>query len=1292
MATGSLSGTAVPPPLPQTAESNERERTVQRELARAGSQMRLVDLGSGLLFWLAGVILLFIAAALFDHVVGLGTLGRFLMLAVLVAGSLWYLLLHVAPLLVRAINPAYAAKTIEDATPSFKNSLINFLLLREDRSGIREIVYQAVEKQAAADIVRVPVESTIDRTPLIHAGYLLCGVMAVLAAYKILSPKDPFQTVARVIAPWADIVRPSRVEVTDLEPGNSDVYYGRTVQVSATIRGLRSSERVAVKFSSADGQIVDQAVEMQRTAGDRFEGVLPPPQAGASALAVGLQQNVTYRVVAGDAETSHYRLNVISAPTIVVEKLELVFPPYTKKPTEIVEQQGDIKALEGTKVKLHALANQPIRAAWLEMDPMDRDGAAELVTLTAAGERAQGALTLLLKPDRLTPWRSTYQVRFHNQRAEKSQQPIVHKIDVLRDLPPEVQIVQPERQRMEVAEDGELTVEVRGVDPDFGLSALRIEASSPGKQPIKLDLLPDAASHPPKAAAAVALRPREHALKAGDVLTYQAIAEDNRAHPQSGQPESNVARTREYQIVVLPPEKKNSNSGEGKQNPGAGAQGQNKQPNQNSGNQPPQQPPSNKQSSDQQNQKSGDQQERQQEPNQGQNPDQKSGDKQEPSKSGQEQSQQPQDAQSKESQPNESQSKETGDQKSGDNSKGDRGKQAGEQQQTGQQGDKQSGSPQPGGNQSGEQQNDQPQSGGQQNEGKQGKGQQNSTQQNSGERNPSDQQGEPSQSGQGSSGSQPGDQKTGAHSGGNERSSAQSGQSGESGQPGQSGPEKSATGGKRDNSDSQGKAEHDGQAIERLLEELKRRGQADDLQGDQQGQQGSSGQHAGKGQKPSDQKSFEPQENSPSGSEPGAGTQSKGAQATGESGQPNAGTPNAGRPEPTDQQAGNQKSGQSEKGQQDQGKKDGASDRLPGDKQGESPAEQPGSGSKGGAPQGPNKTDKGEKSPLSKGEKHAGGAGKQGDEGAGDKTDDKTGSGPGQKKNADRPKEQKSDNQSSGPGEPSPPSDSKRQSDSKGGQSGENSGGGKQGAGQSAGQEGNDSAGNKSAADEGTGKASETGAGETGSKAGEGPKADGKTGQSASERGQGSGAKAGGQQPGAGPQPEPGKGDGQSDQGKATSQKSGNAAGSAPVGGSDGEGERIPPPPASGEEQAADEANLDYARKATEMVLRRLKEEEHNPDPELLKKLGWSADDLTEFLRRWDALQKSASQSPDGKRELDEAFRSLGIRDPENRRRAGGKVSDTQRDLRDGGNRSAAPARYRDLFDAFRKGATRTQE
>ncbi len=262
--------------------------------------MRLVDLALAMAVWVIGVLVLFIAAAGVDHLVGLGTVGRFVALAMLVSGSLWYLAMHVLPPLVRTINPAYAARTIEEATPTLKNSLINFLQLRQDKRGIREIVYQAVEKQAAADIVRVPVETTIDRTRLIQAGYCLCGVMAVVAAYKILSPKDPFQTVARVLAPWATIARPSRVQIIEIQPGSAEVYHGQTAPVAATIRGVRGSDSVKLHYSTADGQTIDRPIEMKVAAGDRYECTLPAETSG-HAMAGGLQQRSGRPVPSGAA-------------------------------------------------------------------------------------------------------------------------------------------------------------------------------------------------------------------------------------------------------------------------------------------------------------------------------------------------------------------------------------------------------------------------------------------------------------------------------------------------------------------------------------------------------------------------------------------------------------------------------------------------------------------------------------------------------------------------------------------------------------------------------------------------------------------------------------------------------------------------------------------------------------------------------------------------------------------------------------------------------------------------------
>lgn len=1254
MASGIIQATVVPPVPPPPPGSAEHERVIQRQLGRTSLHVRLVDLAFSVAVWIVGVLAVLLVAALVDHwIVGLGTIGRGLVLLGLIAGSVWYFVARMLPLLIRGINPTYAARTIEEATPSLKNSLINFLLLRQDHSGVREVVFQAVEQKAAADIAAVPVEATVDRSRLIRAGYVLCGVMALFAAYKILSPKDPFQTVARVIAPWADIARPSRVEITDVLPGNSEVYHGQVVTVSAIVSGVREGDPVTLLFSTEDGQTVNRAVPMAVDSGGlRYQCTLPPADENAlSAQTSGLQQDVTYRIVAGDAETSEYKLSVVAAPTIIVDRLEYQFPPYTKKAAETVPQQGDIKALEGTRVTIHAVANQPIKSAWQELDPGVKDVPPEVMQLATEGSRAWGTVVLQLKADRKTAWHQAYQVRFFNERGQRSQQPIVHKIEVIRDLPPEVQILQPQRLKIEVPEDGEQAIEVRGLDPDYGLSRLRVEGRA-GQKAMEADLLDPMAGQPPQMTGAYVFKPSEHGLKAGDELRYVGVAEDNRTSPLTGKPEPNVARTAEYTIVVIPPRQaEQANNPNQKPMPG-----QEDKPDGGAGEKPPMPMPA------------GDKPDMNP-PKQGEQ------EKQEnmPPKQGEQNAQKPMQSE-----------KQQGEKQQGEKQQGDQGGQ----------GDKQQGQPQQGG---------QPDK----SQGEGGQPQQGDSQ--GSQTGGSPQQGQPMNDAGQSAKSEPGS------AGGKSAGTGQqpSGQQGD--------PSADASGQPNSAGGPNGKA-HDGQAFEEVLKDIQQNSQGQPNPSGQP-QLGSSNQTDAASESPMPRAGQEENQRgqNPAGQQPqgkpmagDAGAKAQGAKGQGEKGQgqkpqgqdpqgqkPDGqnlteGTPQPGdRPQPGDAPQNPAQSGTKNEGTEpgvkpaandQQGKPDGQGDaaqgekadpqdRLPGDKQGQDPSQQKSAGNKGGSAQGADKTDQGQKSKAGQGEKKDPGAADPGDEGAGNNSTDKTGSGQGQDENRDKNKTQQPDSSQAQESEPSPPGNSKRQSDSKGGQSGDQTGGGSKGGGQSAGQEGNDSAGSKSAADQGAGAANETGSGETGSKAGTQQEAGGKTGQSGDKSGVGSGSKTGDM----------------SKTGGNNQPGNGSSAGPVVGGGGDGNREKLEPGQQP-EAEAGDAANLEYARKATEMVLQRLKDQEHNPDPELLDKLGWSREDLAEFLRRWESLQQSAEKTPEGQRELDEALRSLGLRDPANRKRAGGATSDAQRDLRDSGGRSSPPAKYRDLFDAFRKGAARSSE
>ncbi|QDU30407.1 hypothetical protein ETAA8_55470 [Anatilimnocola aggregata] len=1275
MATGLANSTS----LPKSAgvrDEHAAERVIHQQLGRAGSYVKWIEAGSQLLTLVIGTLIFFLLAALIDHwIMPLGWFGRWLSLIAYVVASGWFVATRMLPLLLRVVNPAYSARAIEEATPTLKNSLVNFLFLKQDHAGVKQSVLDALEQRAATDISAIEVDTAIDRTPLIRLGYVLCGVMAIAALYKIASPKDPFQTAARVVAPWADLARPSRVIIHEVQPGHTSVYLGSQVEVTAEVQGVSGSDDVRLIYTSADGQVRNREVPMKSVAGGRkFSATLPAPEPGQQGESLktkaGLQQGVQYHIEAGDAVSSIYEIRVRMAPTIAVERAELTFPAYTRRPLQ-TQETGEISSLEGTRVTIQARANQPIKRAFLEFDPRT-GGAAESIPLSVEGQLARGTFTLQLKPDRVTPWRDTYQVRFANEQGELSEQPVIHKLQVQADLPPEAQILSPRTQRVDVAEDGQLAIEVRGVDPDFALSKLLV-AGKTKDQPLFEQSLLLAGDQPSQASGKFVFRPSDQKLKAGTVVTYQAVAVDNRHHPLTGQPQPGRAETADYTIHIVPARKPNGNNGGqgGEQPPANNPAANNDQQPMNHGNQP--QPPM-----------PGDQK-----PDGANQP--------------------PNPADSKPMEP-----------KSGDENKKPNKPEDQQPMQGGQQGGESSGQGQQG--QAGQGQGNTPQSGqGQNGQGQQGQagkeppmpGEQqppnNSGQSGTGQNDPNSGESGEGDSGSGNSqaakpnGQQPQNGQGGApgnptgqgqnplNDSGNE--SGDQGNPGEAtGQPGGANARPGAGG---------GKPEHDGQRFEEVLKHT--RDKAKQAGNNQQG-----GQNAGQpdaGQEPGNQ---QPGQNKPNETEKGTGKPQPGDQQAGKPEQGGEVTAEELEKllEQFGKQGGDQQPGeQGANGQQTPApnqQPNGQGQPMPGQnpQAGQQPMNQqsgakPGSpqggenqktnDGKSGSPQGAPPLGEGQQPTPKTGEQKKPGAGQNGDSGAGEQSKDLTGSGQGQEQNRDTKKEMGSDGKQSEGSETSGPSTSKKQSDSKGGTSGDQSGGGKQGAGQSGGQQGNDSAGGSSAGDEGAGAAKEQGKGETGSKAGQGQQAAGKTGESGKQPGQGSSTRT--SEKGN----EPGKGD---KQGKP-SDKGGKEPGGANAGGSEvGKGnptgggtaaDRAGQGITNRSADAADEANENYTRKATDLVLQQLRNQEHNPDPELAKKLQLTPQELQEFARRWNQLKKDAEADPNKARELDEAFRSLGLRDPKTKRRAGGIVNDKQRDLRDTGGRTQAPSKYRQQFDQFRK-------
>lgn len=265
------------------------------------------------------------------------------------------------------------------------------------------------------------------------------------------------------------------------------------------------------------------------------------------------------------------------------------------------------------------------------------------------------------------------------------------------------------------------------------------------------------------------------------------------------------------------------------------------------------------------------------------------------------------------------------------------------------------------------------------------------------------------------------------------------------------------------------------------------------------------------------------------------------------------------------------------------------------------------------------------------------------------------------------------------------PGEGNREKETQGGQDGDRTGGSEESTDEKSDTDNTGGTGENQAAEDGSGQADEPGEGESGSKPGGDQQADGETGESSgdqpgqgSEQGGESGSQAGGEQ------------EASSDQQTSDDQSPvDSSANGPPEAGGSGGNSSTPPP--TGETEPGDDPNLEYARQQTNLVIDKLDEQlrEQEVDENLLEKLGWTTDELRQFVERWKNLKSQADgagpQAEEARQELDDALRSLGLG---RNRRPGFRAQTAKDKLRDlqEAYRGRTPLEYQELMRKYVKG------
>lgn len=522
---------------PGHTEWIDYDRFVDARINQTVGQVKLVDLLGSLMTLVIGTLAFFVLAAVADAWIisgGMGFTGRLIAFLAYCGWAGFYVFTHLGPLVLRKINPVYAAHAIEEAEPTIKNGLLNLLFLRGRDNAVSRETYEVVQRQAALGLQHVHAESVVDRSGLIKLALVLLCLVVVAVAYALWSPKNPLSTVWRIAAPWADIPPPSRVKIHSIQPGNTTAYHGDQLIVGAKIDGVREHDEVVLTYTTEDRQRVDREVIMRPVEAGLYQCSVPEGE-------LGLRQSLSYRVMAGDATSVTYHVDVVKLPTISVERVDYEFPAYTGWSPTTEEGAGDIKAIEGTRITVHAIANQPMKAATVHFDGMHGGE----MSFDVDGDKAVARFPLELPEGRSgESYRDEYELRFTNMLGQDNPRPIKHQIEITPDFLPTIEFLEPERSDFELPANASLQMRFRAND-DFALGRVAIAVRRDEKVQEQA-LLTDPWQG--QFVGQYILSPLKLGLAAGDEITVAATAVDNK------EPNPNHSRTkRELRIQIVEP-------------------------------------------------------------------------------------------------------------------------------------------------------------------------------------------------------------------------------------------------------------------------------------------------------------------------------------------------------------------------------------------------------------------------------------------------------------------------------------------------------------------------------------------------------------------------------------------------------------------------------------------------------------------------------------------------------------------------------------------------------------------
>ncbi|MCZ6677857.1 MAG: hypothetical protein O7E52_11475 [Candidatus Poribacteria bacterium] len=473
------------------------------------------------LFWtgctivLIGLVAILAGEAVIDLLMPLPSAVRIVLLVGII-GSVGYLLYKylIQPLRTQ-LTLHDVALNVEQKHPELEDRLVSALQFgeRETDDPIEAHLLQRLVTDASERAGSIDFKATVDKSKKRKYLGIAVAAVAVSVLLALVFPAEINTTLHRVLMPWEKTEPVLSTKLT-VHPGDARLLRGQSLAIHVEVTG-KSAEKARLIYAKPN--LSSEATELEERQIDMLPIEGEDNQFGYEIF--NINENMEYFVVANEAESERYTVEVFDMPKVIAIEVAYTYPDYTKLKPIVQQGDGNIRAVAGSEAEVRITTNKAIQSATLTVAGMD-----SMAMVISEGRTLTTTLDVLQD--------GQYSVKLLCVDGFNNQIPIEYSITATPDAPPEIVIKEPGRD-IKATKLEEVNILAEATD-DYGIGKLALQYSIGSGAPQELLMETVEMEGRTMISGSYTFYLEELDVEPGEVISYYAEATDNNTRTGPG--------------------------------------------------------------------------------------------------------------------------------------------------------------------------------------------------------------------------------------------------------------------------------------------------------------------------------------------------------------------------------------------------------------------------------------------------------------------------------------------------------------------------------------------------------------------------------------------------------------------------------------------------------------------------------------------------------------------------------------------------------------------------------------